>query len=95
MSKHRTANHDFGTLAEDARALMVATADVAGDKVEAARKRLEAALENGAEVYDDLKKKAAAGIETGDEFIRSNPYGALGIGLGIGVVVGFLVAGRK
>ena len=34
-------------LAEDARALMVATADMAGDQVEAARKRLGAALDGG------------------------------------------------
>ena len=36
-----------GTLAEDARALMAATADVAGEKVSEARKRLAAALESG------------------------------------------------
>ncbi len=34
----------MGTLAEDARALMAATADVAGDKVTEARKRLAATL---------------------------------------------------
>ena len=37
----------MGTLAEDARALMAATADVAGEKVGEARKRLAAALESG------------------------------------------------
>ena len=34
---------DVGQLAEDARALMTATAEVAGEKVEEARKRLAAA----------------------------------------------------
>ncbi len=38
---------DLGRLAEDARALISATADVAGDRVGEARKRLEQALENG------------------------------------------------
>lgn len=41
MNKHTTtAHHDIGSLAEDVRALMAATADVAGEKVGEARKRL-------------------------------------------------------
>ena len=44
MSKQTQAiSNDMGTLAEDARALMAATADVAGEKVGEARKRLAAA----------------------------------------------------
>ena len=38
-------SNDMGQLAEEARALIAATADVAGDKVVEARKRLAAALE--------------------------------------------------
>jgi len=38
-------SNDVDTLAEDARALMAATADIAGEKVVEARKRLTAALE--------------------------------------------------
>ena len=46
MNKQTQAtSNDMGTLAEDARALMAATADVAGEKVGEARKRLAAALE--------------------------------------------------
>jgi len=41
----------MGQLAEDASALLTATADVAGDKVAEARKRLEAELESGKELY--------------------------------------------
>jgi ElaB/YqjD/DUF883 family membrane-anchored ribosome-binding protein len=40
-----TTSNETHTLAEDARALMDATADVAGEKVGDARKRLAAALE--------------------------------------------------
>ena len=44
MSKQTQAiRDDMGQLAEDARALMAATADVAGERVEEARKRLAAA----------------------------------------------------
>ncbi len=46
MDKQRQAiSNDLSTLAEDARALMTATADVAGEKVSEARQRLAAALE--------------------------------------------------
>ena len=45
MNKQTQAiSNDMGALAEDARALMAATADVAGEKVGEARKRLAAAL---------------------------------------------------
>jgi len=48
----------MGTLAESARALMAATADVAGEQVSEARKRLAAALEGGKEIYGRARDKA-------------------------------------
>lgn len=95
MSKHRRVTHDLGSLADDARALMTATADVTGEKVEQARKRLEAALEKGADLYEEAKDKAVENLESGDKYIRENPYAALGIGVGVGVLIGFLLARRK
>jgi len=47
MSRHTTPSKAFNDLVEDARVLMDATADVAGDKVAKARKRLASALERG------------------------------------------------
>ena len=59
MDKQKQAvSNDMGTLAEDARALMAATADVAGEKVGEARKRLAAALESGKEIYGRARDKA-------------------------------------
>ena len=47
MNKHTHAtSNDMGTLVEDARALMAATADVAGEKVGEARQRLADTLEH-------------------------------------------------
>jgi ElaB/YqjD/DUF883 family membrane-anchored ribosome-binding protein len=85
-------SNDMGTLAEDARALMAATADVAGEKVDDARKRLAAALERGKEIYGQAREKAVEGAQAADECVREHPYQALGIALGIGAVIGFLVA---
>lgn len=58
MNKNTKAiSHDIGQLAEDARALMVATADVAGEKVAEARKRLGAALERAREICVEVRDK--------------------------------------
>ena len=84
----------MGTLAEDARSLMAATADVAGEKVGEARKRLAAALESGKEMYGRVRDKTVEGVKAADEAIRDRPYHAAGIALGVGVLVGYLIARR-
>lgn len=95
MDKHAHAtSNDMGTLAEDARALMAATADVAGDKVGEARKRLAAALESGKEIYGRVRDKAVEGAKAADEVVREHPYQALGIAVGIGALLGYLLASR-
>lgn len=95
MDKQRQAiSNDLGTLAEDARALLGATADVAGDKVGDARKRLAAALENGKELYGRARDKAVEGVKATDQAVREHPYQAIGIALGVGALLGYLVARR-
>jgi ElaB/YqjD/DUF883 family membrane-anchored ribosome-binding protein len=93
MNKH-TPSNDMGTLAEDARALMAATVDVAGEKVGEARKRLAAALENAREMAGRVRDKAVEGAKVTDEAIHENPYKAIAIGVGVGAILGFLVARR-
>ena len=95
MNKQTHAVSDaMGTLAEDARNLMSATADVAGDKVGEARKRLAAALESGKEIAGRVRDKAVEGAKAADEAVREHPYQAIGIALGVGALIGFLVARR-
>jgi ElaB/YqjD/DUF883 family membrane-anchored ribosome-binding protein len=90
---HKSGN-DMGTLAEDARALMAATADVAGEKVGEARKRLAAALDSGKELYGRVRDKAVEGAKATDEAVREHPYQAMGVAFGIGVLIGVLVNRR-
>jgi ElaB/YqjD/DUF883 family membrane-anchored ribosome-binding protein len=95
MNKHTHASsHDAGQLAEDAQALMAATADVAGEKVGEARKRLAAALDRAKEIAGNVRDKAVAGAKATDEAIREHPYQALAIGVGVGAVIGYLIARR-
>jgi ElaB/YqjD/DUF883 family membrane-anchored ribosome-binding protein len=93
MNKQNQVN-DMGTLAEDARALMAATADVAGDKVSEARKRLAAALESGKELYGRVRDKTVEGAKAVDEKVHEHPYQAMGLAFGVGILVGVLVTRR-
>ena len=73
---------------------MVATADVAGEEVGEARKRLATALERGKEIYGRVREKEVEGAEAADEAMHKHPYQAVSIGMGLGALIGFLVAGR-
>ena len=84
----------MGTLAEDARALMAATADVAGEKVSEARERLAAALDSAKEVAGRVRDKAVEGVQAADKTVRDNPYQTIGIAFGVGALIGYLVALR-
>ena len=86
--------NDVSTLAEDARALVAATADVAGEKVAEARKRLGASLENSKELLARVREKAVEGARVADRTLHEHPYQAIGIALGVGTLVGYLVARR-
>jgi ElaB/YqjD/DUF883 family membrane-anchored ribosome-binding protein len=95
MNKHtQVHSNDIGSLAEDARALMAATADVAGEKVGDARKRLTAALERAKEIAGNVREKAVAGAKVADQTVRENPYQAIAIGVGVGAILGYVFARR-
>ena len=87
-------SNEMGHLAEDARALMVATADVAGEKVSEARKRLSVALDRGREMYGRARERAIEGAKVADEAVHEHPYQAIAIGVGVGALLGFLITRR-
>jgi ElaB/YqjD/DUF883 family membrane-anchored ribosome-binding protein len=89
-----TSSSDVGQLAEDAQALMAATADVAGDKVKEARNRLAAALERTKEICSCVRDKAVQGAKAADECVHEHPYQAIAVGVGVGVLVGYLLGRR-
>ena len=95
MNKQTQATtNDMTTLADDARALMAATADVAGEKVGEARKRLAAALDSAKEIAGRVRDKAVEGAKAADEAVHEHPYQAIGIAIGVGALIGYLAARR-
>jgi ElaB/YqjD/DUF883 family membrane-anchored ribosome-binding protein len=94
MRKHKKASaKNVGAIVEHAQELLTVTAGVAGDNIADARKRLNDALEQGREIYDDVREQAVSRAKAAHKFIRNNPYAALGIGLGIGLIIGFFIRG--
>ena len=87
----QATSQDTGALAEDVRALIAATADVAGDKVGEARQRLAAALESGKKFLGRVKDKAVEGAQATDKAVHEHPYQAIGIAFGVGALIGYLV----
>jgi len=95
MNKQKeSTDTDAGGFAEEARALILATAELAGEKVGEARQHLAAALERGKEIAGDVRDKAAQGAKVVDQKVRENPYQAMAIGLGLGLLTGYF-AGRR
>jgi ElaB/YqjD/DUF883 family membrane-anchored ribosome-binding protein len=95
MSTHTNSHsHDIVSLAEDARALMVATVGVTGEKVGQARKRLTVALKSAKEMVGNARDKAITKAKAADEAVHENPYKAMAIVLGVGTFIGYAVARR-
>jgi len=86
---------DVNHLTADARALLAATADVASDKVVEARKRLSAALASGKQMAGQVRDKAVAGAKAAYEAVHAHPYQAIAIGVGVGAVLGYLLARKS
>lgn len=86
--------HDARTLAEDARALITATSDVADEKVAAARRRLETALASGRELLDQAHDRARTQLHAADDCVRRYPYESIAVAFGVGAVLGFILNRR-
>ena len=97
---HKTHIHEptvteaASQIVEDAHALLAATANIAEEKVTSARNRLNTALQSSREVLSRVQDKAVAGAKATDETIREHPYQAIGVALGVGALLGFLLRRR-
>jgi ElaB/YqjD/DUF883 family membrane-anchored ribosome-binding protein len=85
---------DLKTVVHDGEALLKAGADELSHKGKEARERLAAALEVARETKHKLEERTIAGAKAADRMVRANPYQAIGIAFGVGLLLGFL-ANRK
>jgi ElaB/YqjD/DUF883 family membrane-anchored ribosome-binding protein len=92
-SKHATAEHE--NLTKHARALVTATQHIAEDKVADARAKLSDLVDSAKERWESIQESAGDAAKQMDHFVREKPYRTLAIGVGVGALIGFLLARRK
>ena len=96
MNRQIEANrNETDTFAEEAGALLSTTGHTANGKIQAARQRLATALQQGKQVCCRVREKVVAGAKATDGAVRKHPYPALGIAVGVGALVGYLVRLRR
>ena len=89
---------DLKTLVTDAEELLKATASQAGEKIAVARQKIEQSLVEGKKALADaeqtLFKKSKECAEIADDYVRENPWSAVGIAASVGLVIGLLIRNK-
>ena len=89
---------DLKVLAADAEELVKATASQTGEKFAAMRQKLQQSLADAkprlVQARMTLKQNAKAAADTGDAYVHENPWAAVGIAAGVGLLVGLLIGRR-
>jgi ElaB/YqjD/DUF883 family membrane-anchored ribosome-binding protein len=89
---------DMKTVISDAEDLLRATASQAGDKMGAARERFQESLYQAkvklAEAEALVTERAKQAARYTDEYVRENPWRAIGVAAGIGLVLGLILSRR-
>ncbi|HUF82589.1 MAG TPA: DUF883 family protein [Burkholderiales bacterium] len=81
---------DVKVLVTDIEELLKATASQSGERVHAARARLESAL---MQARDTVTVQARQAIQATDQYVHQKPWQATGIAAAVGVVIGLLIGG--
>lgn len=86
---------DLKALIGDAEELLKATASQAGEKVAAARQKIEQSLIEGKKALADAEQivieRSKEYADVADDYVRENPWSAVGIAAGVGLILGLLM----
>lgn len=89
---------DLQTVVRDADALLRATSAQTGEKIQEIRARAEQSLKQArvrlAEVETVAVERAKQAAGAADEYVRENPWQAIGVAAGVGLLLGLLVSRR-
>lgn len=89
---------DLQAVMRDAEALLKVTANQAGEKIQEARAHAEESLrqarERLAKMQGDVLEQAHAAAQGAEEYVKKNPWQALGVAAAIGLVLGLLLRSR-
>jgi ElaB/YqjD/DUF883 family membrane-anchored ribosome-binding protein len=86
---------DLKTLIGDAEELLRASANQAGEKIAVARQKIEQSLIEGKKSLADAEKlfleKGKEAADIADDYVRENPWSAVGMAAAVGLVLGLLI----
>ena len=89
---------DMKLVISDAEELLRATANQAGEKIAVARERIQDSLHQAkvklAEAEALVTERAKQAARYTDEYVHENPWRAIGVAAGIGLVLGLLMSRR-
>lgn len=89
---------DLHTVIRDAEGLLKATATQTGEKIQEVRSQAEesvrAARERLAGVEAEARQRAEALANDADQYVRANPWQAVGIAAGVSLIIGLLISRR-
>ena len=104
MSELTTANNkeklmaDLKVVIADAEELLKMTAGQVGDKAGELRMRMQARMEQAkvdlARLQDMAMVKAKDAGKAADDYVHENPWTAMGISAGVGLLLGMLISRR-
>src|SRR5262245_33422918 len=93
-----TLFEDLRAVVRDAEALLRATSAQTGEKLQEARARAEESLRAAkarmSDLQDDALRHAREATGATENYVRENPWQALGIAAGVGIIIGLLVSRR-
>lgn len=89
---------DFKVVVADAEALLKATANQGGEKLAEVRAKAEESLRVAkarmADAQDALLAKTREAAKATDVYVHENPWKAVGVAAGVGLVIGLLIGRR-
>lgn len=89
---------DFRLVVADAEELLRLTANQAGDKASELRARVQDHLITAKQKLGDaelaVRDNAKAVARATDDYVRDNPWRAVGVAAGVGLVIGLLIGRR-
>jgi ElaB/YqjD/DUF883 family membrane-anchored ribosome-binding protein len=98
QKRKQSLQDDLKQLIEDTKDLLSSTADISDKAAKTARAQVEASLQTVKDQIESgisaAENKAEEQLHLLDKHVRDNPYKTMGISLGVGVLLGFII-GRK
>jgi ElaB/YqjD/DUF883 family membrane-anchored ribosome-binding protein len=89
---------DMKVVIADAEDLLRATANQAGEKIAVARERIQDSLHQAkvklAEAEAMVTERAKQAARYTDEYVHENPWRAIGVAAGIGLLLGLMISRR-